>query len=78
MKRRLIIMFGLLALVGVTQAYPTPRTGMEKIKAKDLDFTVKAFMKAVAFDRHDDIRWFVQAGINIDEAHDGNQYYCHS
>lgn len=49
---------------------------MDKIKAKDLDFTVKAFMHAVTFDQHDDIRWFVEAGMNIDEAYELDGYYA--
>ena len=76
MKRQLVIIIALQFLLSGVQAYPTPKTGMEKIKAKDLEFTMKAFMFAVTFDRHDDIRWYVEAGMNIDETHDGNQYYA--
>ncbi len=76
MKRPLLILFALLWLVSGAQAYPTPQSAIEKIKAKDLDFTMKAFMHAVSFHRHDDIRWFVAAGMNIDKASDGNGYYA--
>ena len=72
-------MTAILAFVfaaAVAADYPDPETSKQKIKVKDLDFTATAFMHAVAFERHDDIRWYIEAGMDVNKVTDNYGNYA--
>jgi len=76
MNYKLLLIIYLLIQSSVVSGFPNPETAIDKINAKDLEFTNKAFFHAVSFNRHDDIKWFIKAGMNPNEIKNENGQFA--